>query len=66
MRPVNFQSVGGEESNQQALGILERAAKRAGFKEVSFLCEPLAAGGLIMKPHYSKTKSIGCRYRRGY
>ena len=43
-RPVNFQSVGGEESNQQALGILERAAKRAGFKEVSFLYEPLAAG----------------------
>jgi hypothetical chaperone protein len=43
-RPVNFQAVGGEESNQQAIGILERAAKRAGFKEVAFLYEPLAAG----------------------
>ncbi|MGO2371267.1 MAG: molecular chaperone [Pseudoalteromonas prydzensis] len=43
-RPVNFQAVGGDESNQQALGILERAAKRAGFKEVAFLYEPLAAG----------------------
>ncbi|MGS0497500.1 molecular chaperone [Pseudoalteromonas mariniglutinosa] len=43
-RPVNFQAVGGEESNQQALGILERAAKRAGFKDVAFLYEPLAAG----------------------
>ncbi|WKD23304.1 molecular chaperone [Pseudoalteromonas sp. KG3] len=43
-RPVNFQAVGGEQSNQQALGILERAAKRAGFKEVAFLYEPLAAG----------------------
>jgi hypothetical chaperone protein len=43
-RPVNFQAVGGEESNQQAIGILERAAKRAGFKDVAFLYEPLAAG----------------------
>ncbi|OUS72585.1 molecular chaperone [Pseudoalteromonas sp. A601] len=43
-RPVNFQAVGGDESNQQAIGILERAAKRAGFKDVAFLYEPLAAG----------------------
>ena len=43
-RPVNFQAVGGEQSNQQAVGILERAAKRAGFKDVEFLYEPLAAG----------------------
>ncbi|AXQ97162.1 molecular chaperone [Pseudoalteromonas piscicida] len=43
-RPVNFQSVGGEESNQQAVNILTTAAKRAGFKEVDFLFEPLAAG----------------------
>lgn len=43
-RPVNFQALGGEQSNQQAIGILERAAKRAGFKEVAFLYEPLAAG----------------------
>ena len=43
-RPVNFQAVGGEQSNQQAVGILERAAKRAGFKDVNFLYEPLAAG----------------------
>lgn len=43
-RPVNFQSVGGEQSNQQAVGILTRAANRAGFKDVEFLYEPLAAG----------------------
>ncbi|MBQ4833108.1 molecular chaperone [Pseudoalteromonas sp. MMG010] len=43
-RPVNFQAVGAEDSNQQAVGILERAAKRAGFKDVEFLYEPLAAG----------------------
>ncbi|NOU52434.1 molecular chaperone [Pseudoalteromonas sp. JBTF-M23] len=43
-RPVNFQAVGGEQSNQQAINILTTAAKRAGFKEVEFLYEPLAAG----------------------
>ncbi|WP_261818289.1 molecular chaperone [Vibrio gallicus] len=43
-RPVNFLGRGGETSNQQAVGILERAANRAGFKEVSFQYEPVAAG----------------------
>lgn len=43
-RPVNFQAVGGEQSNQQALSILTTAAKRAGFTDVEFLYEPLAAG----------------------
>lgn len=43
-RPVNFQGIGGEESNRQAEAILSRAATRAGFVEVAFLFEPLAAG----------------------
>ncbi len=43
-RPVNFQAIGGEESNQQAESILRLAAKRAGFTNVEFLFEPLAAG----------------------
>lgn len=43
-RPVNFQGIGGEESNQQAERILRLAAKRAGFTDVDFLFEPLAAG----------------------
>ncbi len=43
-RPVNFQGVGGEESNIQAESILRLAAKRAGFTDVDFLFEPLAAG----------------------
>lgn len=43
-RPVNFQAIGGEESNQQAESILRLAAKRAGFTDVDFLFEPLAAG----------------------
>lgn len=43
-RPVNFQGIGGEESNRQAEAILTLAAKRAGFVDVAFLFEPLAAG----------------------
>ncbi|MCE9678885.1 molecular chaperone [Shewanella sp. AS1] len=43
-RPVNFQGIGGEESNRQAEQILTRAAHRAGFTQVDFLFEPIAAG----------------------
>ncbi len=43
-RPINFQGLGGEEANQQAQGILERAAKRAGLRDVVFQFEPVAAG----------------------
>ena len=43
-RPVNFQGLNSEKSNQQALEILSCAAKRAGFKDVEFLFEPIAAG----------------------
>lgn len=43
-RPVNFQGLGGENANQQAQGILARAAQRAGFKDIVFQFEPVAAG----------------------
>ncbi|MFI8416550.1 molecular chaperone [Serratia sp. NPDC078593] len=43
-RPINFQGIGGEEANQQAQGILQRAAQRAGFKDIEFQFEPVAAG----------------------
>ncbi len=43
-RPVNFQGIGGEESNRQAEQILTQAATRAGFEKVAFLFEPIAAG----------------------
>lgn len=43
-RPINFQGLRGEESNQQALQILTNAAKRVGFKDVEFQFEPVAAG----------------------
>jgi hypothetical chaperone protein len=42
-RPVNFQGAGGEAENQQALSMLVAAAREAGFEEVSFLFEPMAA-----------------------
>lgn len=43
-RPVNFQGINAEASNQQALAILSAAGKRVGFAEIEFLYEPLAAG----------------------
>lgn len=43
-RPINFQGLGGDAANQQAQGILARAAQRAGFRDVVFQFEPVAAG----------------------
>jgi hypothetical chaperone protein len=43
-RPINFQGTGGEEANRQAEGILLRAAQRAGFRDIAFQFEPVAAG----------------------
>lgn len=43
-RPVNFQGTGSEDANRQAQGILQRAAERAGFAEIAFQFEPVAAG----------------------
>ncbi|MGL5005909.1 MAG: molecular chaperone [Plesiomonas sp.] len=43
-RPINFQGTGGEEANRQAQGILLRAAQRAGFQDIEFQFEPVAAG----------------------
>ena len=42
-RPVRYQGIGGEASTRQAIGVMERAAQRAGFTEISFELEPLAA-----------------------
>ena len=43
-RPINFRGLGGDDANIRAQGILERAAKRAGFQDVVFQYEPVAAG----------------------
>lgn len=43
-RPVNFQGLDESQANTQALNILTTSAKRAGFKSIEFLYEPVAAG----------------------
>ena len=42
-RPVNFHGLQGNDGNKQALQIIEKAAKKVGFKEIEFLMEPVAA-----------------------
>lgn len=42
-RPVNFHGTRGEKGNRQAVHVLEQAAVAAGFGEVAFLYEPIAA-----------------------
>ncbi|GLS91412.1 molecular chaperone [Psychromonas marina] len=42
-RPVNYHSTMGELGNQQAEALMLRAATKAGFTEVEFIHEPLAA-----------------------
>jgi hypothetical chaperone protein len=56
-RPINFQGIGGEEANRQAQGILQRAATRAGFKEIEFQFEPVAAG-LDFEATLSEEKTV--------
>ena len=42
-RPINFQGAGGEDENRNALAMLIEAARDAGFEDVEFLYEPMAA-----------------------
>jgi hypothetical chaperone protein len=42
-RPVNFQGTGGDEENRHAVAMLIEAARDAGFVDVEFLVEPMAA-----------------------
>ncbi|RXJ71977.1 molecular chaperone [Veronia nyctiphanis] len=43
-RPINFQGLGGDKANMQAEAILKNAALRAGFQDIAFQFEPVAAG----------------------
>ena len=43
-RPINFHGRGGDDANRQAESILLHAATRAGFKDIEFQFEPVAAG----------------------
>lgn len=42
-RPVNYHGSRGEVGNLQALGLMRQAAQRAGFKDIKFFIEPVAA-----------------------
>lgn len=42
-RPVNFHGTRGEEGNKQAINILQQSAIAAGFKNIEFQMEPMAA-----------------------
>lgn len=56
-RPINFHGRGGEEANRQAEGILRNAASRAGFKDIEFQFEPVAAG-LEYESTLSENKTV--------
>lgn len=56
-RPVNFQGINADNANRQALDILTTSAKRAGFKSVEFLYEPIAAG-LAFESRLDEDKTV--------
>jgi hypothetical chaperone protein len=56
-RPVNFQGMNAEQSNRQAIDILTISAKRAGFKSIEILFEPIAAG-LDFEKRLNENKTV--------
>ena len=48
-RPVNYMGANTEGGNLQALDIMRQAARRAGFSDVRFVIEPMAASLVISK-----------------
>lgn len=42
-RPINFHGSRGDQGNRQAVKILEKSASNAGFQEINFIMEPIAA-----------------------
>ncbi|RDL43013.1 molecular chaperone [Marinomonas piezotolerans] len=56
-RPVNFQGIDAAESNAQALEILTASAQRAGFRDIEFQYEPIAAG-IDFERNLTKDKTV--------
>lgn len=52
-RPVNYLGIDQSRSNSQALDIMRTAAKRAGFLDVRFVVEPLAASIVATRTMFS-------------
>jgi hypothetical chaperone protein len=57
-RPVNYHSTMGELGNQQAEALMLRAATKAGFSQVEFIHEPLAAAYHFEQKIKQPTKSM--------
>jgi hypothetical chaperone protein len=57
-RPVRFHGTRGEEGNLQAVEIMQKAAAIAGFEEVSFLEEPIAAAYKIEPALEKQTNAL--------
>ena len=57
-RPVRFHGTRGEKGNHQAINIMRQAASLAGFKEVSFLEEPIAAAYKIEQTLEQQTTAL--------
>lgn len=57
-RPVRFHGTRGEEGNAQAVDIMTKAAKKAGFESVSFLEEPIAAAYKLERTLKTETKAL--------
>ncbi|WP_100657874.1 Hsp70 family protein [Alteromonas flava] len=57
-RPVKFHGTRGEEGNIQAIKIMTEAAHQAGFEQVSFLEEPIAAAYKIERSLQQQTTAL--------
>lgn len=56
--PVNYMGSNSNSANQQALRIMKRAANLAGFDDVRFVIEPLAASLVTREMYASKSPAI--------
>lgn len=56
--PVNYMGSNSNSANQQALRIMKRAANLAGFEDVRFVVEPLAASLVTREMYASKSPAI--------
>lgn len=57
-RPVKFHGTRGDQGNTQAIEIMTKAAKEAGFKQVEFLEEPIAAAYKIEQSLEKRTNVL--------
>jgi len=54
-RPVNYMGAQSSRDNEQALGIMRKAAQLAGFSDVHFVIEPMAASLVISRAMFDSS-----------